>query len=176
MVELGTKAHPYKNLGFVFVELLNYHSHYDQNISIYVMENTNNYIYVENSFIVNITLVEMLSYSDDETVTTPGKPIITAIEREEMTNSRGTSLNILQNYEMRTSEIIVNNSNITDYESLRLQAESYVFIIIKSSFHMDNFELTTIYKSLLDRLFFYPVYIQHRLIKLTNIDFRIIGI
>ena len=81
VVEFGTKAYPYKNLSFVFVELLNYHSHHDRNISIFVKENTQNYFYVDNNFIVNITLVEMLSYSDDETVT-PGKPIITATKKK----------------------------------------------------------------------------------------------
>ena len=175
VVELGTKSHPYKNLGYVFVELLNYHSHQDRNISIYVKEYTQNYIYVFNSFIVNINYVEILSYSDDDTVT-PGKPIITALEKEELKDSRGTSLNILQNYEMRISEAIVDNPNVTDYERFNYEQGGYIFIIIRSNFYIDNFELKSEYESLiLDRIFFFPIYLQHRLIKLMNIDFRIGG-
>ena len=139
------------------------------------MEYTQNYLYVFNTFIVNITSVEMLSYSDDETVT-PGKPIITVIEKEELTDTRGTSLNVLQNYEMRTSEAIVDNPNITDYEQFKYEHGGYVFIIIKSNFYMDNFELKTEYESLvLDRTFFFPIYLQHRQIKLMNVDFRVGG-
>ena len=144
VVELGTKSHPYKNLGYVFVELLNYHSHQDRNISIYVKEYTQNYIYVFNSFIVNINYVEILSYSDDDTVT-PGKPIITALEKEELKDSRGTSLNILQNYEMRISEAIVDNPNVTDYERFNYEQGGYIFIIIRSNFYIDNFELKSEY-------------------------------
>ena len=175
LVELGTKTHPYKNLGYVFVELLNYHSHQDRNISIYVKEYTQNYVYLFNSFIVNITHVEIMSYSDDDTVT-PGKPIITALENEELTDTRGTSLNILQNYEMRTSQAITDNPNVTVYERFVFEQGGCVFMIIRSNFYMDNFELKTEYESLLkNRYFFLPINLQHRLIKLMNLDFRIGG-
>ena len=140
----------------------------------------------------------MLSYSDDET-TTPGKPTIIAIEKEEMTDTRGTSFNILQNYEIRASEAILDSPDIEDYEKFTYEQGGYVFFILRSNFYMDSFELKTEYESLvlnrhffkkkclfkemsveyeslvLNRHFFFPIIIQDRLIKLTNLDFRIGG-
>ena len=63
IIELGTKAYPYKNIGLPFVEILNYHSHSNNSINIYVMENTDNYMLWNSNYIINITSVSVQSYS-----------------------------------------------------------------------------------------------------------------
>ena len=63
IIELGTKAYPYKNIGLPFVEILNYHSHSNNSINIYVMENTDNYMLWNSNYVINITSVSVQSYS-----------------------------------------------------------------------------------------------------------------
>lgn len=61
-VELGTQDHPYKDLDSVFVEITNFHSHNDRNISVYVMEGTT--VFAKSvTYIVNITHVQIEAYS-----------------------------------------------------------------------------------------------------------------
>lgn len=67
-IELGTNKHPYKNLELVFVEILNFHSHSDCNITIYVKELTENVIGLNLNYILNITKVEVWSYSDSNPI------------------------------------------------------------------------------------------------------------
>ena len=69
IIELGTKAYPYKNIGLPFVEILNYHSHSNNSINIYVMENTDNYMLWNSNYVINITSVSVQSYSSISTST-----------------------------------------------------------------------------------------------------------
>jgi hypothetical protein len=62
VVELGTKAHPYKELSPVFVELMNFHSHTNRNISVFIMEFST--VYINTMSIINITSVHFESYSN----------------------------------------------------------------------------------------------------------------
>ena len=159
MVEFGTKTHPYKNIGFVFVELLNYHSHSDRNLSVYVMENTQNYMYLFKNYIVNTTYVEILPYSSNNAAI-PSKPTIIAMDEVSLTESKGTSLNILQNFDLRVVDAITNNSDISNSEKQNMQLERYVMMIMRSNFYMNNFEVTSEYAVLNEQnVFYYPVYL-----------------
>ena len=172
MIEFGTRTHPYKNLGFVFVELLNYHSHTDRNISIYVKENTQNYLHIYNNDIVNITYVEIVTYSDNETAV-PEKAYITALEHDSLVDSPGTSLNILKNYDLRIAEAIDNNSDITDSEKAYIEQSKYLILIVRSNFLIDGFVMYSEFDSLHElNLFFVAVYLQSRLYTAKNLDFR----
>ena len=176
MVEFGTKTHPYKNIGFVFVELLNYHSHSDRNISVYVMENTQNYMHLFRNYIVNTTYVEILPYSNNDTAI-PSKPTIIAMDEASLTDTKGTSLNILQNYDLRVAEAITENPDISESEKNNMQFEVFVMMIMRSNFYMDNFDVTSEYGSLNEnKVFLYPVYLQSKLFKLTNSHFRMGGV
>ena len=66
IIELGTKAYPYKNIGLPFVEILNYHAHSDHNITVKVKKNTQNLLLKESAYIVNVTQVTIDTYSEDE--------------------------------------------------------------------------------------------------------------
>lgn len=63
VVELGTKDHPYKDFESVLVELLNFHTHNDRTINIYILEDTITYWVLADSYFSNITLVNVQSYS-----------------------------------------------------------------------------------------------------------------
>ena len=176
VVEYGTKEYPYRNLGFVFVELLNYHSHSDRNISVYVMENTESYLHVFNNYIVNITYVEIMTYSSNESAI-PSKANITSLEQSTLVDSPGTSLNILRNYELRITEAINGKPDITDAEKSKIELSKFVILILRSNFFINKFVLNTQYGSLQEANYsFFPVYLQEKLFKGTNFDFRTAGI
>ena len=59
--ELGTYEHPYKELNSVFVELLNFHSHSERNISVRILEGTTTYLH-KKSYIINTTEVIIEPY------------------------------------------------------------------------------------------------------------------
>lgn len=61
--ELGTKLHPYKDLDSAFSEIMNFHSHNDRNVTVYVMEGTT--VFANSvTYIVNITSVNIEAYND----------------------------------------------------------------------------------------------------------------
>lgn len=101
VVELGTQTHPYKNLGFVFVEILNYHSNADRNISIFVMEKTTNHLYLYNNNIANTTNVDLLTYSSNSSVTSPEKAVLISHDHAKLSSTQGTRFNILSNFDLR---------------------------------------------------------------------------
>ena len=140
------------------------------------MENTQNYLYMFNNYIVNTTYVQILTYSSDETAI-PGKASITGLEQESLTNSLGTSLNILRNYDLRIEEAINTNPDITDAERSNIEQSKFVLLLLRSNFFIDNFEIYSEYNSLQEvNLFFFPVYLQAKLFKGTNLHFVTSGV
>jgi len=81
VTELGTYDHPYKELQSVFVELYNFHSHTERNITIKIHEETINYV-IKNTHILNITHISIEPYS--KTSSEPNNPKITGVESESM--------------------------------------------------------------------------------------------
>jgi len=65
--ELGTYDHPYKEIKSAFVELFNFHSFTDRNITIKLAERTTNYVMM-GTYIMNITQVNIVSYSKTSSV------------------------------------------------------------------------------------------------------------
>ena len=63
LVEVGTRLHPYKDLESVFVEILNFHSDQERNLTVYVMEGTTVFG-VSPIYISNVTHVQVESYTD----------------------------------------------------------------------------------------------------------------
>ena len=175
VVEFGTFDHPYKSLGYVFVEILNYHSHNDRNITVSVMENTTNYIMAESSYIVNVTKVTIKPYSKDLSIE-PNRAIIVAIDNGVLSDTKGTSLNILSNYDLNMDEMITNNPGITSSEKDQITLSRYIFCIIRSEFTFDNIDIYSNHSDYnVNYLFFLFIYIQNRLVTLTNMHSEISG-
>ena len=92
--ELGTSDHPYKELNFVFVELLNFHSHSDRNITVRILEGTTAYLF-KRSYIINTTEVVMEPYFRNSSI--GNNPKIVAVESVDAITPPGvpTRFNIL---------------------------------------------------------------------------------
>ena len=63
VIEFGTIDHPYKEFESVVAELMNFHTHNNRSLKVYVMENTIVYWLLSESYISNITHVTIQSYS-----------------------------------------------------------------------------------------------------------------
>jgi len=92
--ELGTFEHPFKELNSVFVEVLNFHSHSDRNITIKILEGTTAFLF-KRSYIINTTEVIMEPYFKNSSFGT--NPKVIAVESAEAITPPGvpTRLNIL---------------------------------------------------------------------------------
>ena len=63
VIELGTIDHPYKEFESVVAELMNFHTHNDRSINVYIMEETINYWLQSSSYVSNITSLNLQVYS-----------------------------------------------------------------------------------------------------------------
>jgi len=114
IIELGTKAYPYKNIGLPFVEILNYHSHSDHNITVLVKEYTENLLLYRSNYIINMTQVTVETYSALD-INMPGWANIT-IKREGVNMITSKSVfNIMKHNTLRLDSIL-NKDQMTDLE------------------------------------------------------------
>ena len=121
IIELGTKDHPYKHITYAFVEILNYHSHSDRNLTIYLMEYTRNELPIGTGNIVNITNVDIRPYTLRSV--DADKATIVGVDEAEIVADPSTSFSIIKSYELRIDDMITNNANITDEEVLKVSIE-----------------------------------------------------
>lgn len=105
MIELGTKDHPYKELDSVFVELMNFHTNVNRNISVYLMESSTSYLKVA-SYISNITHVNIEAYSEKSI--SPKKARIIGVESSNKIVPPGmvTKFNILSKHGLLVNIIL----------------------------------------------------------------------
>ena len=123
IVELGTKDYPYKQLSYVLVEILNYHSHENRNVTIYLMEGTSNILGFKQANVVNITNVSIVSYSLSSS--RPERAIILIKDKESIMDSPSTLFNVMKTFELRMDQHVFNNTAITEQERLRVEFNDY---------------------------------------------------
>ncbi len=138
VVELGTKAFPYKSLSLVFIELLNYLSHQDITVNIYVLENTQNYLELRKNFIINITNVNILPYSTDGE--SPNYATLTLQDTTVTTLNPFTKFSLLQNDDRNTTIA-------TTASFLEAAITGRIIFLVGSSFSIEKFNLLTDYKN-----------------------------
>ena len=129
IVELGTIDHPYKQLSYAFVEILNYHSHSDYNLTLYIMEDTTSILGFKQGNIINITNVHITSYS--LTLSEPGKATIVAIDEHDIVPSPSTLFNVMKTFELRMDEQVTNNMAITEQERLNVGFNDYNILVLR---------------------------------------------
>ena len=114
-MELGTKEYPYKNIGLPFVEILNYHSHNDHNITVKVKDDTRNFLLRKVAYIVNITQVTLETYSNDE------KPCYADIiikEQDVVMITSKSKFNIMKHVTLRLLSVLnQENMHSDEYET-----------------------------------------------------------
>jgi hypothetical protein len=104
ILELGTKAYPYKSIRSPFIEVLNLHSHSTRQITINLMESTINYLPELSSYIINTTSVTLKPYSN--TLTTPRSSELFIYEFFPFSTSPTTKFSILSSSTLRLAEVL----------------------------------------------------------------------
>ena len=97
LIELGTLKYPYKNLGTVFIEVFNIHSHSNRTINIYVKEKSTNYLELKKNIIMNITQVSIESYSEHDP-TNPSRAKVIVVETPVTLSSPSTLFNVMKEF------------------------------------------------------------------------------
>ena len=166
--------YPYKELSYVFVEILNYHSHTDRNLTVNLMEGTVTYFGLKQGNIVNMTNVSMAPYS--MTSSEPEKATIVIKDEIEIVKSPSTIFNIMKAFEQRIDEKITNNADITEEEKQRLDLNDYNILILRSNFMIQNMNITSDRFDIFnDVVLFYNVYIQNKTITIKDMHFNVSG-
>ena len=174
IIELGTIDYPYKELSYALIEVLNYHSHTDHNITIHLMEETSNILGFRQANIVNITNVSIVPYSLSNP--NPEKATILVKDEIEVISTPSTLFNVMKTFEMRMNEVIFNNSDITEQERLRVEFNDYNIMILRSNFMIQNMNVISDREDLFNDvslLFF--VYIQDKTITLKDMHLSVSG-
>ena len=175
VVELGTKEHPYKNINFALVEILNFQSHSDRNISIYLMEGTTNNIIPGYASFTNITNVEIVPYSSDDSAD-PEQAIIIGTDRVAIDFTKGTSKNILTSFELKLDEMIYSNTQLNVSEPAIIKVEQHVILVHRCNLYMDNMELSNDYLDIrTNNVWFLPVFLHDKKITIKNIQWNLHG-
>ena len=174
IVELGTKDYPYKQLSYVLIEILNYHSHSNRNLTVYLMEQTTNILGFKQANIVNITNVSIVPYS--QTSSDPAKATILVKDEIDIVASPSTLFNVMKTFEMRMDEQVNNNTDMAEQERFRVQFNDYNILVLRSNFMIDNMNIISDREDLYnDVILMFFVYIQDKTITLQNIYFSVSG-
>jgi len=163
--ELGTRNHPYKEVDSVMVEIMNFHSHSDRTINVFVMEYSSIFLKTTN-VIANITMVQFESYSDINTDAAKARVIGVKEDDRIVAPAMPTKFSILskflapsfyyiymclwlclENKVLKYSEMISSYSGFTDYEKALVGTPDAILKPVRSGLSMKNFQLMTDYES-----------------------------
>ncbi|CAI2363934.1 unnamed protein product [Moneuplotes crassus] len=148
VVELGTKEFPYKGLSLVFIELLNYLSHRDIIVNVYILENTANYLELNKNYIINITHVNILTYSVTGSDPTHANLILK--------DSAITTINPWTKYSLLQSDML-DMSIVTSSDSFATLFALKVIFVHNSSLAIQNMHLDSEYSNIYtDNRFVFP--------------------
>ena len=95
VVELGTIEHPYKEFESVLVELMNFHTHNNRVINLYIMEETISYWLQSNSYISNITMLNVQTYSNTRAVPSLANIVGVKVSEHRVSPGMATRFSIL---------------------------------------------------------------------------------
>jgi hypothetical protein len=158
----------------VFVELLNFHAHSDRAINVYLKELTTNYINQKQAYIVNITTVNIESYTDE--LTDPTNAIIYAVDYDLDLFSSLTAMNLLVNSTLNLADRIYLDG-ITSDEITIIQTTDSSIYVLRSNLILNKLN---IYRDIATEnqkssIFIKAMYLQTRSVTITNAYFQISG-
>jgi hypothetical protein len=158
----------------VFVELLNFHAHSDRAINVYLKEFTTNYINQKQAYIVNITTVNIESYTDG--FTDPTYATIYAVDYDLNIFSSVSVMNLLVNGTLNLSDKI-NVDGLTTDEITTMQATDSTIYLLRSNLVINNLH---IYRDIATENqkatnFIKAIYLQEKMVTVKNAYFQISG-
>lgn len=174
IIELGTKKYPYKNIELPFVEILNIHSHTERNINLYLKENTTSYIMQSRNYIINVTSVNIDTYTDG--TKSPEYTNILATDSEIELFSPVTVMNLLLNDTLNLYQQ-ANLFDISENEATQLGTTDVNIHLDRSSLSMNRINVSRDLKSNKDKAtnFIQAIYLQEHTLTMTNMNIQLTG-
>ena len=126
------------------------------------MEYTTNELRLGTGNIINITNVDIVSYTQRDS--DPDKATIVSLDKGDIIASSGTQFNIMKTFELRIQEHVHDHSSLTSSEKEKINIHDYTFFMVRSNFMIQNMYITSnyIYIQVIDPVIFFPVYIQDK--------------
>ena len=134
---MGTIKYPFKDLNLVFLELFNHHQHTDRVVNVFVYEATDSYLLYDFAKIVNITQVNIDTYTTS-LLNEPKNVNFRLVDDMYDMHTKTSLFNVIQN--LNKSEIDV--SNMEEHEIGDLTEQSFViFIVHRSSVRFNHIDV-----------------------------------
>lgn len=144
----------------VFSEILNYFSHSDKEITIYLKENTNVYLEDELNYLLNMTSVTITSYSEVTTTAERATLIGTRIAQPGINTN--ASFSILQNTDIRLSAKI-SEGTLTAEEIAVIGSSIVTVTVVRTSLFLNNIDcIREVVDYEYSSTFFHFVYLQDK--------------
>ena len=121
-----------------FVEILNFHSHTNRSVNIYLKEGTIHYMTLAKYYIVNMTLVNIESYTDG--VKTPSQATIFGVDYNITIFSPTTVMNILTSDTLRLQQQI-SRPEVTNYERTLLSGFDSQIYLLRTNLRMNRIDV-----------------------------------
>lgn len=153
-VELGTLEYPFKEINSAFLELVNIHANTNRNISIYVLEDTINYIRLKTAYVLNINNVTLTTYSKSALISS--KATIIGVDSDSYSSIFGEStlFNIIKNTTLLVNKQLAANLAIDEFERGTVSGEYAVILIQRSNFRMSQLDIISMYNSITSTYYF----------------------
>ena len=120
------------------------------------------------------TSVNFKTYSSSST-SIPAKAFLIMKERDVTMMSSQTQFSIIKNVELRTIDLIQNNSGLTSNEKNQLLATDTCIFICRSTVTFDNFVLKSNFTNKQTEIYFIkPIFLQTKTLMMTNFDFLVL--
>ena len=176
IVELGTKQYPYKNIALPFIEILNFHSHTDRIISIYLKEYTTSYIMQGKNFIINMTMVKIESYTDS-TVLEASSASLFGVDYDLTIFSPVTVMNLIVDGSLKLDEAIAAADGLLVSETNALSTTDTNIHLLRTNLYMDKVNLyrDTQADSQKQTQFIKPIYLQEKNVTMKNFEVQTTG-
>ena len=175
-IELGTLKYPFKKIGLSTMEVLNFISHSNKNVTIYIKEGSVISMTNLRNFYIDIPYFTITTYSSTENT-----PLRATIQINNINFSyftpQSTQFNIISNIVLRLDDAL-NYSGYTSIEkSISSDTKTGIFIINRCNFNILNMNVyrNVISDKNLDIPFIIAIYEQAHTITMKNMDFHISG-
>ena len=173
IIELGTQKYPYKTIKAALSEITNLYSYKQVNITVYIKESTTAYIEDDTNYILNMTSVKIISYSD--TSDSPSKATLVPTQIPQQGLSKRSAFNILTTTDLRLNQIL-KGSTFTSLQQILILRGSTTFVIAMSNFYLDNVDArrdsVDLGKSI---IFIYPISLGSKYIDVRNTVLNMTG-
>lgn len=158
VIELGTEAFPYRTFKAAASEILNFYSHSEYSVRVYVKDG---YVEMDTFYFVNLTSVSILRHPEYESYNKRAQILVTKEPQSGI--SKKALFHLLNHADIDPAPKLEFPQSLEHINS-ELSKENFGFKIYRSSFEIQNIDL---YGQELDYLIV-PTYLQERELRLSK--------